>query len=125
MRRQQGTPEKNTGKSLTIPVRTMNPLEAYNMLNMGHPIDQAVGYYEEMGIVNPDFYMMDRIGKLKQLQHYKEIALSHKTDIDKVVNEAKQQEEERIFNEAVEREIAKRSVTKSFTDNEQAQQQVP
>jgi len=76
------TPERNRGQKLTMVMSTRTPLQAFQMLRMGHPIDQMAGYYEEQGVLEPDFYMMDKIGKLHALAKYKEMAATAKTDID-------------------------------------------
>jgi len=76
------TPERNKGQKLTMVCSTRTPLQAFQMLRMGHPIDQMAGYYDEQGILEPDFYMMDKVQKLHALAKYKEMAATAKTDID-------------------------------------------
>jgi len=76
------TPEKNSGLKLAQVMSTRTPLQAFQLLRMGHPIDVMAGYYEDQGILESDFYMMDRIQKLHALARYKEIAAAAKTDID-------------------------------------------
>jgi len=76
------TPERNSGLKLAQVMSTRTPLQAFQLLRMGHPIDVMAGYYEEQGILESDFYMMDRIQKLHALAKYKQIAAEAKTDID-------------------------------------------
>jgi len=76
------TPERNYGKKLTMVMSTRTPLQAFQMLRMGHPIDQMAGYYDEQGILEPDFYMMDKVQKLHALAKYKEMVATAQTDID-------------------------------------------
>lgn len=67
------TPEKNNGPKMTMPVKTRTPLEAFQMLRMGQPVDIAAGYYEENGMDIGDFHMLDKIGKLKKLAEFREM----------------------------------------------------
>lgn len=102
MKRGIATPERNTLPSLTIPVRTRSPIEAFKMLRQGQPIDQAVGYYEDHGIeVEKDFFLMDKVEKLHKLAEYRDRMARHKSDYEDTVawateykNNLKQKEDE-------------------------------
>jgi len=75
-------------------VQTRSPLEAFNMLRMGHPIDRMAGYYEENGRGLPeDFYMMDPIGKLHALSEIRNYVMEKKSDVERLQNEAKAEQE--------------------------------
>lgn len=104
MRKGIATPEINNGPKLTMVVQTRSPLEAFNMLRMGHPIDLAAGYYHQQGIQEEDFFMQDQIGKLHALARYKEMVIQHKTDVEDLQRQAKAEQE----------------VTKQQTDNGEA-----
>lgn len=115
--------EKNSGPKLTIPVATRTPLQAFQMLRMGQPIDQVAGYYEEQGMLEPDFYMMDKIQKLHALASYKEKAASAKKDIDDFIqadNEAKAKIEAEKAEQKRQQEIqeaAKQLISKQQNDD--------
>ena len=72
MRKGIATPEKNSGIKLALPVRTRTPLEAFQMLRQGQPIDIMAGYYEKEGMIEKDFYMMDKIEKLHKIAELKQ-----------------------------------------------------
>jgi len=94
MRKGVATPERNNSPKLTMVVQTRSPLEAFNMLRMGHPIDQMAGYYQEKGMNIPDdFYMMDQIGKLHALAELREITMQKKSDIEALQQEARAAQE--------------------------------
>lgn len=117
------TPEKNTGLKLAIKMNTRSPLEAFQMLRVGHPIDVMAGYYEDQ--ISPDFYMMDKIQKLHALAEYKQKAEAAKADISAFENDLKAREnEEKQKAEAEKREAdiqeaARKLVTKQMSNNEQ------
>lgn len=71
MRRKQATPEVNMHKSLTIPVRTRTPLEAFKMLRAGQPVDQALAYYTDQNSADKDLFLMDKVEKLHAIRKYK------------------------------------------------------
>lgn len=101
--------EKNTSFSMTQPSRVIDVREAYAALRMGHPIDIAVGYYEKEGYVTPDFYMMDRIGQLKELAKYRQLASEHKAEIEKLQGQQREAHQKAVFEDAVQREVAART----------------
>lgn len=75
--------EKNNGQKLTIPVHTRTPLEAFRMLEVGQPVDVLKGYYEGQGVeIDKDFQLMDHIEKLKQLNHYRSVLESRKSEFE-------------------------------------------
>jgi len=71
MRRKQATPEVNLHKSLTIPVRTRTPIEAFKMLRAGQPVDQALAYYTDQNGADKDLFLMDKVEKLHAIRKYK------------------------------------------------------
>jgi len=93
MRKGTATPEVNNSPKLAMVVKTRSPLEAFNMLRMGHPIDQAAGYYSEQGILEDDFFMMDQVGKLHALAKYRELTMQHKSDIDELEKQVAAEQE--------------------------------
>jgi len=117
MRKGTAKPEKNNGQKLTIPSRTRSPLEAFQMLEVGQNVDLVAGYYEKEGYLDPDFYMMDKIGKLKELNRYRELKAEHEKELKQFqqsqdaamaqINEKRQKE---AFDKAVAEEVAKRLV---------------
>lgn len=72
MKKSVVTPEYNSGKKLTIPVKTRTPLEALKMLRAGQPVDVAAGYFDKKGELTPDFYMMDKVDKLHHLAYLRQ-----------------------------------------------------
>lgn len=96
MRKGIATPERNGKPSLTIPVKTRNPLEAFNMLRAGHPIDVTAGYYEEQGLISNDFYMLDTVGKLHALAKIRENETFIRLDIQNQIHNIKQQHDEKV-----------------------------
>lgn len=101
--------EKNTSLSMTQPSRVIDVREAYAALRMGHPIDIAVGYYEKEGYVTPDFYMMDRIGQLKELAKYRQLASEHKAEIERLQGQQIADHQKAVFEDAVQKEVAARA----------------
>jgi len=78
MRRGLATPERNLGRSLTIPVKTRTPIEAFRMLQAGQPVDQALAYYVDQNGEEKDLFMMDRIEKLHAIAKFKAQAAAAK-----------------------------------------------
>lgn len=109
MRKGTATPEKNKGEKLVIPVRTMNVLEAYAALNMGHNIDIMAGYYEKEGVLQPDFFMMDRVNKLHALAGYREQLKEAKAKYESQEQELTRIREKEKLDALVNQEIQKRS----------------
>jgi len=94
MRKGIATPEKNSGLKLTIPCRTRTPLEAFQMLRQGQPIDIMAGYYEREGMIEKDFYMMDKLEKFHKIAELKlreKVAKEENAAIMQHYNELKQQ----------------------------------
>lgn len=89
MRTGIATPEKNSGKKLTIPVKTRSPIEAFQMLRQGNPIDRIAGYYEKEGMLSKDFHFMDKIEKLHMLSDVKAMRDRTKDEILRLDNEFK------------------------------------
>lgn len=65
------TAERNRKPSLTMVVRTRTPLEAFQMLRQGQPIDAMAAYYDGQDKLTPDFWMLDKTAKLHQLAYLK------------------------------------------------------
>jgi len=82
MRKGKVTPEVNTEPKLTIVVRTRTPLEAFQMLRAGQPVDVAAGYFANNGTLEEDFFMMDTIQKLHALAKYREMKAEAKIDME-------------------------------------------
>lgn len=76
---------KVTGKLLTMPNRSINIRKAIQNMAFGSMEDRAGAFYEENGLVIPDFRMMDRIEKLHALSEYRE-------EVQRLVNKANQME---------------------------------
>jgi len=92
MKKGVATPERNSGEKLVLVVRTRTPLEAYNMLKAGQPVDQAIGWYQQQTEdVNPqDLFMMDTPQKLRYINELKERVAIQKSDVESITNEVKQ-----------------------------------
>lgn len=81
MKKGVATPETRNNPKLTIVVKTRTPIEAFQMLRAGHPVDQALGFYTE-NYVGKDLHLMDNIEKLHLLAHFKELKAHHQTDYE-------------------------------------------
>lgn len=79
MRKGIATPETRNNPKLTIVVKTRTPLEAFQMLRMGQPVDQQLGYYLEE-YEGKDLHLMDNIEKLHLLAHFKQLKATHQSD---------------------------------------------
>lgn len=82
MRGGTAKPEVNSGKKLTLPARTMSPVEAYKALRQGQAIDQIGQLYHVSGHIDKDFFMMDKTEKLHKLQELREMRDHYKTDVE-------------------------------------------
>lgn len=85
------TAEKNNSPKLTIPVKTRTPLEAYQMLLAGQPVDQIGQMYHVQDKVDKDFFMMDKTEKLRKIAELRAQSDTSKTDIEyytKLYNES-------------------------------------
>lgn len=80
MRKGIASPEKNNSPSITLHVKTRTPLEAFQMLRQGQPIDVMAGYYEEH--LSDDFWMMDKTEKLRTLAYLKADSAQRYSDIE-------------------------------------------
>jgi len=100
MRKGIASPEKNSGIKLALPVRTRTPLEAFQMLRQGQPIDIMAGYYEKEGMIEKDFYMMDKIEKLHKIAELKQRELVAKQDALAIQQEFNVQQQQLIDDEA-------------------------
>jgi len=65
--------ERNSKPSNTINVKTKTPLETFQMLRMGQPIDTMAAYYDEKELLQKDFWMMDKVAKLHHLADLKKL----------------------------------------------------
>lgn len=106
----KGSP--NNGERLVLIVRTRSVREAYEMLRAGNPIDQAVGYYVEHGMLEKDLFMMDQVEKLHALSKFRDLKNQAQLNFNAL---AKQFQEE----EAASAKAAAMEVTNKITDNEQ------
>jgi len=90
------TPEKNNGQKLTIPARVISTLDAYKMYTQGHIIDRMAGYYSQAGVLEPNFFMMDKVQRLQALNRYKDQVRelgSRQKELELKVNEQRANEE--------------------------------
>lgn len=108
------TPEMHTNPSLTMVVRTRSPMEAYEMLRAGQPIDQAVGYYIETGQLDKDLFMMDHVEKLHALAKFRELKAHAQQDYNDL---SAQMQADHLAARAV-----KQQVTNQIPNNEQKQE---
>lgn len=70
MKKGKATPEPERGPKLTMVVKTRTPLEAFKILRMGQPVDQALGFYTQE-YQGKDLHLMDDIEKLHLLAYYR------------------------------------------------------
>jgi len=73
MRKGIATAQKNSGLKITIPVKTRTPLEAFQMLRQGSPIDQAAAYYDDRDELPSNFFMLDKTAKLHKLAELRQM----------------------------------------------------
>jgi len=71
--------ERNTKPSITMVIKTRTPLEAFQMLRMGQPIDTMAAYYDDKELLDKDFWMMDKTEKLHHLADLKKL----ESDLDR------------------------------------------
>lgn len=110
------TSHRTSSPSLTIPVKTRTPIEAFHMLRQGHPIDTMGAYYEEQGTLGSDFWMMDKTAKLHALAYLKADNAQRKSDIESQLAEI---EANQIKQQQHDAEISNRKVTEG--NNQQVQ----
>lgn len=115
MKKKISKPDYNRGHKLVLHAQTRNPVEAFAMLKAGHPIDQAAGYYEKKGVDITDFFMLDKIGKLKALASYREIVEQGKKELAEFNDAVSKKNAEKAFQERIDQEV-----TKKMLDNEKA-----
>jgi len=97
MKTRVGNPDKNDGKILVQYVRTRTPIEAFRMLQAGSPIDQAAGYYAGAGVLDKDFYMMDKLEKFHKIAELKmreQVARQEIAAIQQQYNESLKQQQD-------------------------------
>lgn len=82
MKKGIATPETRSNPKLTTWVKTRTPLEAFQMLRMGHPVDQQLGFYIDESYVGKDLHLMDNIEKLHLLARMRELKAHHQSDYD-------------------------------------------
>lgn len=85
MKRGTARAQFNDGIQLTIPVKTRTPLEAFAMLQVGQPIDQAIGYYVPKDVIEKDFFFLDTVEKLHKLAEYRQRVADNESEIEAVV----------------------------------------
>jgi len=88
-------PEPNNGQKMVMIVKTRSPMEAYQMLRQGMPIDQALGYYLKQGLVDKDVWLMDNVEKLHLLQRVREMKAGHQEDIEELTRQAEEERKQR------------------------------
>lgn len=90
MRLGKATPEKNRNPSLTLPVKTRDVMEAYQMLLQGQAIDVMAGYYDEQELLDKDFWMMDKVAKLHHLSDLRQLEKNlgiQQQELESVINQ--------------------------------------
>lgn len=94
--------EVNNKGSLTIPVRTRTPLEAFQMLRAGQPVDQALAYYIDQNEADKDLFMMDKVEKLHAIAEYRNRAeYARKVFDDDLIKYKLMQDEEKAKEDAL------------------------
>jgi len=95
-------PERRTGKSLTLPYRTNNILDAIRAQAVGKPIDVMSGYYAEQGMdISGDFFMLDKLEKHYKIAEFKHnIALLKEQEAEQLIQLKKHYDEQNKQNEA-------------------------
>lgn len=83
----EAKPQLITMGKLAIVVKTRSPLESFQMLRQGQPIDVALGYYVENGMLEKDLYLMDHVEKLHALAKFKELKLNAQADVDYLIQQ--------------------------------------
>lgn len=115
MRKGIATPETNLKKSLTIPVKTRSPLEAFQMLRAGQPVDQALAYYVDQNGEDKDLFLMDKVEKLHAISRFKTMAENAKmvyqsdlaeynnqqAEVKKAAEEAAKQQRDQIISQYI------------------------
>lgn len=94
MRKGIAKAEVNNKQSLTIPVRTRTPLEAFQMLRAGQPVDQALAYYIDQNGADKDLFLMDKVEKLQAIADYKSRADYARKVFESDYDEYKKQQEQ-------------------------------
>lgn len=90
MRLGKATAEKNRNPSLTLPVKTRDVMEAYQMLLQGQAIDVMAGYYDEQELLDKDFWMMDKVAKLHHLSDLRQLEKNlgiQQQELETVINQ--------------------------------------
>jgi len=83
-------PEINNGKKLVAFVRTRSPLEAYQLLRAGQPIDQTIGWYQQQTNEVQDVSMMDTLAKLHYLSDLRDRVAIQRSDVEQMTQEVNQ-----------------------------------
>jgi len=95
-------PERRTGKSLTLPYRTNNILDAIRAQAVGKPIDVMSGYYGQQGMdISGDFFMLDKLEKHYKIAEFKHnIALLKQQEAEQLIQLKQHYDEQNNQNEA-------------------------
>jgi len=108
MRKGIATAEKNNGLKITMPVKVRTPIEAFQMLRQGHPIDQAAAYYEDRDVLPSNFYMMDKTAKLHKLAELRQMEQNALENHNYLADEIRNQN---LLNNDKNQEITKANAT--------------
>lgn len=97
--------EKQTGKRITMPGLAVNIQRAMQQYNLGDPVIQAKGWYEQQNMPIPDFDRMSKIDRLMALESYRKEAKAKTNlldDLEKNVNtKIKEKELSNLINKKV------------------------
>lgn len=99
----QGTAkaERNLKPSLTLPMATRSPIEAFNMLRQGQPVDVMSAYYDDKELLDKDVWMLDKTAKLRHLAELKKLELDLKRNQTFHENEIKIHEQNLLNEQAI------------------------
>lgn len=114
--------ERSGGVRITMPGMALNPGRAIEQMALGRIEERVRTFYEQEGMVIPDFYMMDRIDKLQALENYRAYA---KRIRDEITNgyDAYNKEQSDLQYQSELKEIHKYNLKKAKSDEFTRKQQ--
>lgn len=105
------TPEKGSGKSLTIPGQSVDVKAALLQYQRGSLENKAIGYYEAKGMNAPDFSRMDKIEKLIALGEYRDMVKESKTKLDGFAAAAQKRNEEKLKQQKIDEQTKQKDTS--------------
>lgn len=84
-------------ESLSIPGQGFNLKLAMEQYKRGTLVERVKGYYENHGMVSPDFGMMDRIGKLHALSEFRTMRKVAEKKLDSAYDKANKKYKEDVL----------------------------